>query len=560
MATTVGTIQLLATIDTSRYKQGEKEIEKSNANIEKSSDQASKKTAAFWSRGMSQFSGAAQVATSAVIASIGLMARTFINSASEIQSLRASFESLTGSTEDTNKVMESLYNLGRETAFDNKDIQAAGRSYLAAGVAVEDLQEVLRATGDIAGATGANLAQLTLPLTQTIARGKLQTQDFYQILNSGAGALRKPLTELAGRKGFGSLAEALEKGAITSDDLLQVMQDVTKEGGFAFQGAIKQSETFNGRMSNLREAITNVGLSILGVDAVTGEVDPSGPFARLSNAVSTATNFLVENEEVIKQVGTVIGVFLVPAIIRLGVQGLLAGTRLAAGILLALGPIGLIVAAVSAAALLIIKNWDTVKGWLSSFWNWIKENWDTILVVLTGGVGLAAVAIIRNFDKIKSAVGNVWNWIKGVFGTIGEVAATIIKAPVNAIIGFAEKTINGFIRAINGAIGAINRIPGVNIGTLGEINIPKLANGGIVTSPTLAMVGEGGESEAVIPLSKLDQMLAAERVNNTDNSSITINLQGVFATSPAEQRRVAEQIAQRLKEIQASRGLAGGIA
>ena len=37
-------------------------------------------------------------------------------------------------------------------------------------------------------------------------------------------------------------------------------------------------------------------------------------------------------------------------------------------------------------------------------------------------------------------------------------------------------------------------------------NIPTLAQGGIVTRPTLAMIGEGGESEAVIPLSKLGSM------------------------------------------------------
>ena len=41
------------------------------------------------------------------------------------------------------------------------------------------------------------------------------------------------------------------------------------------------------------------------------------------------------------------------------------------------------------------------------------------------------------------------------------------------------------------------------------INIPFLAEGGIVTSPTLAMIGEGGESEAVIPLSKLPQIAGA---------------------------------------------------
>ena len=41
------------------------------------------------------------------------------------------------------------------------------------------------------------------------------------------------------------------------------------------------------------------------------------------------------------------------------------------------------------------------------------------------------------------------------------------------------------------------------------IAVPFLAEGGIVTGPTLAMIGEGRESEAVIPLSKLDNMMGS---------------------------------------------------
>ena len=553
MATTVGEIVLLAKIDTSQYKSGVKDINRANADVEKSSDKTSKSIG-------SGFSSAAKIATAAILTATALIAKSFVDSASEIQSLRASFESLTGDVDSTNKVMTTLYELGKKTAFENKDIQSAGRSYLAAGVAVEDLQKVLSNTADIAGATGANLGQLTLPLTQTIARGKLQTQDFYQIMNAGAGALRKPLTDLAGKKGFGTLAEAMEKGAITADDLLGVMSDVSGEGGFAFNGAIKQSETYAGRMSNLQEAITNVGLKILGVDAVTGTVDPSGAFSKLSTAVSVATEWLSKNGETVKQIAIVIGILLTPAIIALGVQGLIAGAKLAAGILLALGPIGLIIAAVGAAVALIIMNWEAVSGFVTSVWEniqnaaknvfeWIKKNWPLILSIITGPIGLAVYAIIKNFDKIKAAVGNVWNWIKGVFATIGEIASNIIKVPVNAIIGFAQNTINGFIKALNSAIDAINKIPGVDIGKLGLLNIPKLAEGGIVSSPTLALIGEGREPEAVVPLSKLDKM-----GGGNSNSSITINVSGTIVSSPQDQRKFAEVIGKRLNEVLQSKG------
>lgn len=559
---TIGTIELLATIDTSQYKKGTKEIQSANRDVEDSADSSSKKAASSWSTG-------AQLATAAIVAAGAIIVKTFVSSASEIQSLRASFESLTGNVEDTNSVMTDLYELGKKTAFSNKDIQAAGRNYLAAGVSVEGLGEVLKNTADIAGATGADLGQLTLPLTQTIARGKLQTQDFYQILNSGAGALRKPLTELAGKKGFGSLAEALEKSGITSDDLLKVMGDVTKEGGFAFQGAIKQSETFNGRMSNLREAITNVGLGLLGVDAVTGEIDPSGPFAKMSSAIAKATEFLTNNGEQIKQVGTVISILLLPAIIALGVQSLLAGARIAAGMLLALGPIGLIVAAVAAATYLIISNWDTVKSFVVGVWdsvkdavasafNWIKDNWPLLLAILTGPIGLAILAIVKNFDRIKEIAGTVIGWFKDIGSAIGNALGNAFKTAVNAVLGFLESRINDIVDVMNNAIHLIDNITPGGLARIGKVALPRLAEGGIVTRPTVAEIGEGGEAEAVIPLSKLDKMLAGNPSSGS-SSNVTINLSGVMASSRADLRAVAKELSNALQEEMNAKGFNGNV-
>jgi hypothetical protein len=55
--------------------------------------------------------------------------------------------------------------------------------------------------------------------------------------------------------------------------------------------------------------------------------------------------------------------------------------------------------------------------------------------------------------------------------------------------------------------------------TLGTPNIPYLASGGITTGPTMAMIGEGRENEAVLPLSKLDGMLNAASVRGAGGGS-----------------------------------------
>ena len=61
--------------------------------------------------------------------------------------------------------------------------------------------------------------------------------------------------------------------------------------------------------------------------------------------------------------------------------------------------------------------------------------------------------------------------------TIGNGIGDAFRTVVNSIISFAENTINKLIRSINGAIGMINNIPGVNISTISELNIPRLKIG-----------------------------------------------------------------------------------
>ncbi|NBS70804.1 hypothetical protein EBT31_18150, partial [bacterium] len=68
--------------------------------------------------------------------------------------------------------------------------------------------------------------------------------------------------------------------------------------------------------------------------------------------------------------------------------------------------------------------------------------------------------------------------------------------------------INGAVRAINALIAAANRVPGVKIPTVSPVQLPRFAEGGVVTGPTIAMVGEGGEPEYIVPQSKASKFAA----------------------------------------------------
>lgn len=221
----------------------------------------------------------------------------------------------------------------------------------------------------------------------------------------------------------------------------------------------------------------------------------------------------------------------------------------AAGFLFA-NPIVLAIAAVVAAVALIIIHWDKVKAFLLATWDIIKRAASVVFDFLKNiflnftPIGL----IIGNWDTIRNALGSAWNWLQGaasnIFGFLKNLFLDF--TPVGQIIqqwdrvvGFFKwswETIKngfrwvwenipyGFKTAINNIIGAWNRLDfGIHIGVPSWVpgiggwrfdvddifpDIPYLAKGGIVTRPTLAMLGEAGD-EAVIPL---DRARSAGRV------------------------------------------------
>lgn len=167
-------------------------------------------------------------------------------------------------------------------------------------------------------------------------------------------------------------------------------------------------------------------------------------------------------------------------------------------------------------------------------------------------------ALFGAFSKLFS---HLWEKLKGIFtgfaAKFGDAISGIFKGAINAVLGFIEGALNAPIKAINGFIGIINKIPGVSIGQLNLLKLPRLATGGIVPSVNggqLILAGEGGQDEWVVPESKMADMV--EKLNERSNgigNGVTINISGVFATSESEQRKVAEQIYQKLTEINKSR-------
>lgn len=174
--------------------------------------------------------------------------------------------------------------------------------------------------------------------------------------------------------------------------------------------------------------------------------------------------------------------------------------------------------------------WEAIKGivgtWAAYFgtvWEGIKAVFGAVVSWFGGVFSAAWEAIKAVFAPVGAFFQSLWDTIVALFTSIGtavgDAISGAVKGAINAVLKGAIGIINGFIDAINFAIGVINAIPGVSIEKIQKLEVPQLAKGGIVTAPTLLEAGEAG-NEAIIPLGELwgnmQDMIATNLSGATD--------------------------------------------
>jgi len=125
---------------------------------------------------------------------------------------------------------------------------------------------------------------------------------------------------------------------------------------------------------------------------------------------------------------------------------------------------------------------DLVSRGFGIMWTAVKTVWDDVWGKVSGVVTLLEGAATR----IKSAFSGIWDGIKHA----AQAALDVVRTAWNSTVGGKTLTIPSIP-----AIGTFPGFPGFSY------DIPYLADGGIVRSPTLAMIGEAGP-EAVVPLTR----------------------------------------------------------
>lgn len=296
-----------------------------------------------------------------------------------------------------------------------------------------------------------------------------------------------------------------------------------------------------GFMLEHSSALINIGL---GITAVVGI---SKTFKAVSTAYkgATAAVKLLRAAQLKTKISTVAltaqtraHTFAMRASAAASKAAAVASKAFRAGLAFVTSPIGIAILAITAliaAGVWLYKNWDTVKAKAAQLGAKISGIWTKINTAVT----TAIAAISSRFPALGAVLSGLWKSVQDVWGNIKAIFSNIIGFIDNVFSGnwsaawgnvvsifgnvfgelanIAKAPINAVISVINMVLSKINEmkisipdwVPGVGGKTLG-FNIPQipmLATGGIATAPTLAMVGEGGEPEAVLPLSKLAQLL-----------------------------------------------------
>jgi hypothetical protein len=171
------------------------------------------------------------------------------------------------------------------------------------------------------------------------------------------------------------------------------------------------------------------------------------------------------------------GILTVIQLTFAGVLTFLSGTVLPALLAFFSGPVGWTVLAVAAVVAMGIAFRRPLTNFLRWLWEWGKP--------------------IRQFWL------NLWNGAAGFAKTAFETAAGVVKNIFRGILQYVVDRINLAVGLINVLIKAFNKLPAPDIPLVPPMKVPAFAQGGTVNRPTLAMVGEGGQREYIIPESKM---------------------------------------------------------
>ena len=253
-----------------------------------------------------------------VAQTISEVAKMGVEYNAQIETYQTALTTLTGSAEKANKIIEQVKKDAAETPFEVASLVKGNQLLISAGLSAEQARDDILALGNAISATGGGeeeLSRMVINLQQIKNVGKASALDIKQFAYAGIDVYGL-LADYTGKT-----REEVTNLEISYEDLTGALKFASQEGGKYFNAMEKQSKTFNGQLSNLKDnfmaflgevtiplftflkdevlpIINGILDGTLGIDEGINKLTET-----FLNGVMSMVNFLLENLPVFLQMG-----------------------------------------------------------------------------------------------------------------------------------------------------------------------------------------------------------------------------------------------------------------
>jgi tape measure domain-containing protein len=427
----------------------------------------------------------------ALAVSLGLTMAAFTGIKSSVTYLGNMEQTLTAMTVKLGSASQATALLAQEKALANqtplefKDISSAGDMLLSYGTQAGQLVDTVKMLGNVSAGVRAPLQDIAYLYGTLQTQGKAQLEDIKQFAGRGIPIYEELAKVMGVNKS--QVAALVSEGKVGFPEIQKAFVAMTAEGGRYAGMMAAQAQTFQGRLSTLKDALAESGGKAFGAsfEVLKQGIEEAGKAltqvqpqievlgAVLGTGLSLGLKVLVSIKDILfsipepaYKIGAAFAAIAIAAVefnrLKIAIEGVKAGTIAAKGIMI------LFSAEARAAAVQSALSFLATAGVIVA------------IVAAVAAVIFLAVSLAKEWDRVKEAAGVMADGMKTIFGALGVFITepfvylgkivqitfdTIIK-----IVGFSmAKILEGIILPMNLVIKGLNAI-GVNVS---EIKLPK---------------------------------------------------------------------------------------
>jgi len=183
---------------------------------------------------------------------IGAVATTTFKAAAELERMTLQLKTLTGSAKTAKDIMAELTEINKAAPFELPDLVNAAAKLSAYGIANEDLTDITERLGKVAAGVGRDIDGIALAFGQAQAKGRLMGEELRQFIERGV-PVREELEKITKTTGA-AFDELMSKGKVSADQLTQAIINMTSESGRFGNAFENTANSLDTKLSNLQDA------------------------------------------------------------------------------------------------------------------------------------------------------------------------------------------------------------------------------------------------------------------------------------------------------------------